>query len=158
MEKKGLLNSVITQNIDNLHQEAGSEKVFEFHGNSKKLKCLTCGNSVSADTFDFNLHFPPRCPNDGKILKPDFIFFGEGIPSEAYSNSFADAGKAEVCLIVGSTGEVMPASQVPRTAKMSGATIIEINPKESLFTNQITDIHLTGKASEIFAELEKNLF
>lgn len=157
MEDAGLLQSVITQNIDNLHQEAGSKIVHEFHGNSKRLKCLKCGELYDAAEFDFK-NIPPRCKKDNQILKPDFIFFGEGIPHDAYSNSFADAEKAEVCLIIGSTGEVTPASYVPRTAKQNGAVIIEINPEQSMFTNQITDIHLKGKAGEIMALLEKELF
>ena len=156
MENAGVLNSIITQNIDNLHQEAGSKIVHEFHGNSKKLICLKCGKQYRAEDIDFD-NIPPKCENDGEILKPDFIFFGEGIPEQAYRNSFADAEKCDVCLIIGSTGEVMPASHVPITAKQSGAKIIEINPEESQFTNQITDIHLKGKASEILSQLEKFL-
>ena len=157
MEKGRLLKSIITQNIDNLHQEAGSKTVHEFHGNSKKLICLKCGKQYKAEEIDFN-NIPPKCKNDGEILKPDFIFFGEGIPEQAYKNSFADAEKAKVCLIIGSTGEVMPASYVPQTAKQNGAVIIEINPEESGFTNQITDIYLKGKAGEVLIELGKYLF
>lgn len=157
MEKNGLLKSVITQNIDNLHREAGSKTVHEFHGNSKRLKCLKCGEIYSANKIDFK-NLPPKCKNDDEILKPDFIFFGEGIPHAAYSNSFADAEKAEICIIVGSTGEVMPASYIPHTAKQNGATIIEINPEESMFTNNVTDIHLKGKAGEILTQIEKYLY
>ncbi len=157
MEAKGLLNSVVTQNIDNLHFEAGSKVVHEFHGNAKKLKCLKCGRIYGAEEINFE-NIPPKCKDDGEILKPDFIFFGEGIPHDAYSNSFADAEKAEVCIIIGSTGEVTPASYVPRTAKQAGATIIEINPEESAFTQSLTDIHLKGKASEILEKLAKQLF
>jgi len=157
MEEEGVLNSVITQNIDNLHQEAGSKTVYEFHGNSKKLKCLRCGKSYDANKTDFQ-NIPPRCKDDNQILKPDFIFFGEGIPHDAYSKSFADAEKAEVCLIIGSTGEVMPASYVPKTAKQNGATIIEINPEESMFTNQITDVHLKGKAGDVMLKIAESLF
>ena len=76
--------------------------------------------------------------DDNQVLKPDFIFFGEGIPHDAYSSSFADAEKADVCLIIGSTGEVMPASYVPKTAKQNGATIIEINIQESHLTESLT--------------------
>ena len=157
MEASGVLNSVITQNIDNLHFEAGNKVVHEFHGNSKKLKCLKCDRVYGADEFDF-ANIPPKCVDDGEILKPDFIFFGEGIPQDAYANSFADAEKAEVCIIIGSTGEVTPASYVPRTAKQAGATIIEINPEESSFTSGVTDIHLKGKASEVLEQLAKHLF
>jgi NAD-dependent deacetylase len=157
MEQNNLLQAVITQNIDNLHQEAGSKNIFEFHGNSKKLKCLKCGEVYHAKDVDFQ-NIPPRCKNDEKILKPDFIFFGEGIPGDAYTGAFDEAAKAEVCLVIGSTGEVMPASYVPRTAKQNGATIIEINPEESLFTNQVTDIHLKGKAGDILTEISRSLF
>ena len=157
MEKHKLLNAVITQNIDNLHFEAGSRTVYEFHGNSKKLKCRQCGRIYEASEIDFNT-IPPLCIDDGEILKPDFIFFGEGIPQDAYANSFEAAEAAEVCLIIGSTGEVTPASFVPRTAKQQGATIIEINPEETLFTRQITDIHLKGKASDVLEKLAAHLF
>ncbi|HYQ57470.1 MAG TPA: NAD-dependent protein deacylase [Draconibacterium sp.] len=157
MESNKILNAVVTQNIDNLHYEAGSRTVFEFHGNSKKLKCLKCGQVYDTKDIDFN-KIPPTCKNDGEILKPDFIFFGEGIPQDAYADSFATAEKAEVCIIVGSTGEVTPASYVPRTAKQAGATIIEINPEETIFTSAITDIHLKGKAAEILLQLEQLLF
>ncbi len=157
MEQKGLLKAVVTQNIDNLHYEAGSREVYEFHGNSKKLKCPKCGKIYDASEIDFN-SIPPLCENDGEILKPDFIFFGEGIPPEAYTNSFQAAEKADVCLIIGSTGEVAPASYVPQTAKQQGATIIEINPEETIFTRQITDIYLKGKASEMMGKLAQELF
>jgi NAD-dependent deacetylase len=157
MEQAGLLQAVITQNIDNLHQEAGSKNVFEFHGNSKKLICLKCGQKYKADEFDLK-KIPPRCHADNEILKPDFIFFGEGISPETYSQSFANAEKAEICLVIGSTGEVAPASFIPRTAKQNGAVIIEINPEESMFTNAVTDIHLKGKAGNILDLLADELF
>lgn len=157
MEQEGLLHSLVTQNIDNLHQEAGSLIVHEFHGNSKRLVCRKCGNEYDAKKIDLS-KIPPRCPADKEILKPDFIFFGEGISQPAFENAFADAEKCEVCIIVGSTGEVTPASFVPRTAKQNGATIIEINPRASLFTDTVTDIHLQGNAGKILAELEELLF
>ncbi|MDX9907991.1 MAG: Sir2 family NAD-dependent protein deacetylase [Mariniphaga sp.] len=157
MEQKGFLKSVVTQNIDNLHFEAGNVNVHEFHGNSKRLVCLKCGKLYDSSDFDFD-KIPPRCVDDNEILKPDFIFFGEGIPPNAYQNSFADAEKTDVCIIVGSTGEVTPASFVPRTTKQNEAIVIEINPEETLFTNQITDIHLKGKASEILGKIGKHLF
>ncbi|QIA08250.1 SIR2 family NAD-dependent protein deacylase [Draconibacterium halophilum] len=157
MERNKLLNAIVTQNIDNLHYDAGNNTVHEFHGNSKKLICLKCGQVYDVNDIDFE-NIPPKCVNDNEILKPNFIFFGEGIPQEAYSNSFAAAQKAEVCIIVGSTGEVTPASYVPRTAKQAGATIIEINPEETVFTSVITDIHLKGKAAEILNQLGKLLF
>ena len=85
MEKAGIIKSVITQNIDNLHQQAGSKVVFEFHGNSQRLLCVTCDQNFSADEISMKV-LPPRC-SCGGLIKPDFIFFGEGIPQDAYSNS-----------------------------------------------------------------------
>ena len=157
MEGEGLLSSLVTQNIDNLHQSAGSREVYEFHGNSQKLVCTKCGKVY--DPCDVNLNkLPPKCNDDGALLKPDFVFFGEGIPEQAYSKSLKAAREADVMLIVGTTGEVMPASMIPMEAKRNGATIIEVNLEPSSFTNQITDIFLQGKAGEVFASLEKMIF
>jgi NAD-dependent deacetylase len=87
------------------------------------------------------------------ILKPDFIFFGEGIPKEASMLSFYEAQIADLFLVVGTTGEVMPACQVPLQAKDNGARIIEINLEPSNFTPWVTDIFLQGKAAEIMKQL-----
>ncbi len=156
MEKMGLLHAIVTQNIDNLHQMAGSKMVHEFHGNSGRLVCLSCDSIYQVSDIDLNL-IPPRCPHDNSILKPDFIFFGEGIPPVAYEKSFEAANNCEVCLIIGSTGEVAPASYVPHAAKRNGAVIIEINPEVSLFTPSISDFHLAGSAGEILCGIEKYL-
>ncbi len=157
LEKENFLHAIVTQNIDNLHQLAGSKEVFEFHGNSSRLVCTRCSYRIPAVDVDL-AKLPPRCPNDHTIMKPDFIFFGEGIPTGTYEKSFDAARKCDVCLIIGSTGEVAPASYVPQVAKQNGAFIIEINPGPSLFTKAVTDLHLIGKAGEILRELGKYLF
>ena len=148
MEKQNYLSAVITQNIDNLHQEAGSKVVHEFHGNSKTLICTSCKKKfpVKEDTFR---NLPPKCEDCGSLLKPDFIFFGEGIPQQAYQKSIEAAQNSDVFIVIASTGEVMPASQMPVIAKQNGATIIEINPNTSNYTSQVTDIFLQGKAGEV---------
>ncbi len=156
LENAGIVKSIITQNIDNLHQQAGSKEVFEFHGNSQKLVCTKCRNYFTPDDIDFE-DLPPYCACSG-LLKPDFIFFGEGIPMDAYQNSVEAASRADVVLVIGSTGEVMPAAQMPFLAKQSGATIIEVNPEESKFTRQITDIHLQGRAGEVMEKLTQIIF
>lgn len=146
MESKGLLNAIITQNIDNLHYEAGSKEVYEFHGNSRMLVCPYCSKKSVAAEID--LTEVPLCNVCHAVLKPDFIFFGEGIPEIAYQKSLIAAEKADVVIIIGSTGEVYPAANIPLVAKHNGAKIIEINPEKSLFTDSITDIFIQGKASE----------
>jgi NAD-dependent deacetylase len=156
MEEDGLVKAVITQNIDNLHQEAGSKTVFEFHGTAHEMVCTKCRNKVLAASVNLKI-LPPKCSKCSGLLKPDFIFFGEGIPTLALKNSENAAQNSDVMIIIGTTGEVMPACQLPYIAKRAGATIIEINPESSNFTNQITDIFLQGKAGEIMAEMREKL-
>lgn len=156
MEKRGLLSSVITQNIDNLHQEAGSKTVYEFHGNSRDLVCKECDLTYPV-TEDLIKEIPPLCEKCGSVLKPDFIFFGESIPEFAYRKSVEEAQQAQVFIVIGTTGEVVPASLIPQMANENGVKIIEVNPKKSLFTNSVTDIYLKGKASEVMSELLENI-
>ncbi len=157
LEKEGLLSSVITQNIDNLHQEAGSCKVHEYHGSSRNLICTKCGQSYLSSEVQLD-QLPVSCIKDGGLLKPDFVFFGEAIPEEAQKASNEEAFQSEVFILIGTTGEIMPASLIPRMAKENGATIIEINPNESNYTPGITDIFLQGKATDICSKLSKYLF
>jgi len=151
MEKKGKLQSIVTQNIDNLHTDAGSKEVYEFHGNSRMLVCTNCAKSYVAK--ERVVEEVPLCDHCHAVLKPDFIFFGEGIPEQAYKNSIEAVQKADLLIIIGSTGEVTPASSIPQYAKQNGAKIVEINPEKSLFTDSITDIFLQGKAAEVMSEI-----
>lgn len=153
-QKMGYIKSVITQNIDNLHQESGSKNVIEFHGNSQTCVCLSCNSKFSINEVDFSLDIP-SCIKCKGILKPNFIFFGEGIPEPAGSLAFEEAGKSDAMIIVGTTGEVMPASLIPKDAKNSGAKIIEVNTHPTTYTDTITDVFLKGKATEMFKEMEK---
>ncbi|MFK5856725.1 MAG: NAD-dependent deacylase [Bacteroidota bacterium] len=146
MENTGVIQNIITQNIDNLHQLAGSKTVYEFHGNSHTLICTKCSVKYGINEIDLS-NLPLICNNCGGLVKPDFIFFGEGIPPIAYQKSIDAAQKADVFLIIGTTGEIMPASQIPHIAKQNGASIIEINPERSNFTNSITDIFIQEKAT-----------
>jgi NAD-dependent deacetylase len=152
LQEMGLLRCIITQNIDNLHREAGNTIIYEFHGNSQILKCMACERQYPAAEIDLSV-LPPKCADCGGLIKPDFIFFGEGIPMDAYRLSQAAARAADVFVIIGSTGEVMPANQIPVIARQSGAKIIEINPEPSHYTHAITDIYLGGKAGEILPRL-----
>lgn len=156
METAGLLQTVITQNIDNLHQLAGSKNVLEFHGHSRTLICMDCTNIFSVGEIGLQ-SLPPLCKKCSGLLKPEFIFFGEGIPEPANSLSFKAAEESDVFLIVGSTGEIMPASMIPSVAKQRGAAIVEINIEPSLYTGAVTDIFLQGRATEVFRLLAREL-
>ncbi|MCP4550597.1 MAG: NAD-dependent deacylase [Bacteroidetes bacterium] len=157
MEKRGFIGSIITQNIDNLHQKAGSKFVYELHGTSRTLSCLKCSSEYELNFVDLNF-LPPTCYICRGILKPNIVFFNEDIPQFALKRSKEEALKSDVLLIVGTNAEVLPAADIPVMAKKNGAKIIEINICESHFTNTITDIFLKGKATEIMAEIGKYLY
>jgi len=156
MEKRHLLETVITQNIDGLHRKAGNRKVYEFHGTLKTLICLGCSKEYPLSEVDLSF-LPPECRLCGGLLKPDVVLFGEPIPEPANSQSFFEAEIADVLLVIGSSGEVMPACIIPFVAKGHGATVIEVNLNESQFTHQVTDVFLQGKATEAMTELGEAL-
>jgi NAD-dependent deacetylase len=155
LESAGKLKVLITQNIDNLHHAAGSRNIVEFHGNSRRLVCLECGKRVDA-VRELLENLPPRCACGG-VYKPDFIFFGEGIPPDAHARAREAARRTDVMLVIGSTGEVYPAALVPRWAREAGATIIEINPEPSEFTCTVSNLHVPMKAAEAFDLIEKEM-
>ena len=156
LEQLGILKSIITQNIDNLHQEAGSKEVYEFHGTSRNLVCTSCSKKIQAEEIDLSV-LPPKCNVCGTVLKPDFVFFGEQIPEPANTNSFGEGEKADVFLLIGTTGEIMPASLIPHQAKRNGAKIIEVNVERTKFTESITDVFVKGKATEVLTNILNNI-
>lgn len=152
LESKGILKAIITQNIDNLHQKAGSKNVIEFHGNSRDLVCLNCKETYPVNSKILQ-KLPPYCEKCGGLLKPDFIFFGEEIPQTAYKKSVEAMKIADVVIIIGTTGIVFPASNLPHLAKENGAKIIEVNIEASAYTNVITDIFIKGKAGDVLNKI-----
>ncbi len=156
LEQDGLLKAVITQNIDNLHQEAGSRVVIEYHGNSKTMVCTQCGCRQKADRAQLSV-LPVLCPHCSGLMKPDFVFFGEAIPAAAQFLAVEHARQADLVIVVGALGEVYPAANIPFEAKRHGAYIVEINPQRTSFTGQITDLHIPMKAGEAFALLAESM-
>jgi len=150
-ERKGYLKAVITQNVDNLHQAAGSKNVIEFHGNASRLRCLKCDHIYARDEINLN-QTVPLC-SCGGLLKPDVVFFGENIPTEAFLEARAAVGACDVMLVVGTSAEVAPANTFPWEAKKHGAKIIEVNINPTVLTKEITDIFLEGRASEVLTAL-----
>ncbi|OPX40699.1 MAG: RNA polymerase subunit sigma [Deltaproteobacteria bacterium] len=150
LEKMKCLHYIITQNVDNLHQEGGAKNVIEYHGNSATLSCLTCGRHYNAS--EKREEYLPTC-RCGTILKPDVIFFGEAIPAKAMNRSFQLASAAEALLVIGTSAAVSPANTIPGVAKQNGARIIEINKEETHLTSSITDIFLQGSAGDIVPRL-----
>ncbi len=154
-EHQGLLKAVITQNIDNLHQEAGSRRVIEYHGNIRTLECMTCGSRKIAST-DVLKVLPPQCTCGG-IYKPSFVFFGEAIPQQAAADASHEASSCDVMLVIGTTGSVIPANMIPIYASQSGAYIIIINPEPGEFSPGIVNLYLPLKASEALIAIDNFL-
>lgn len=153
-EKEGRLDCVITQNIDDLHTVAGNTLVHEFHGNMSRFLCSKCGSKFPATSIKMT-NEPPVCPKCGGLLKPDFIFFGEGIPNDAYYGSIDAAENCDAFVIIGTSGQVSPANMIPGIAKQHGAKIIEINMEESTYTRRISDLFLKGKSGELLPKIDE---
>ncbi len=153
LEKMNLLKAVITQNIDNLHQEGGSKNVIEYHGNAKRLVCLNCGEQYSPDDYDIEKKQVPHCEMCGKILKPSVIFFGEMIPPDALYQSQKYAETADVVLVIGTSAIVYPAAGIPAVVKNHGGKVIEFNLEKTELTPSCTDIFIMGQAGKTLPEL-----
>ncbi|HIJ66343.1 MAG TPA: NAD-dependent deacylase [Candidatus Hydrogenedentes bacterium] len=151
LEHAGLLHAVITQNVDNLHQDAGSRRIIEYHGNARWLVCLKCG---ARDPFD--LERPPeRAPHCqcGGLKKPDVVMFGETIPADALLEAEVLAVQCDVALVIGTSAQIYPAAEIPLTAKRHGAFVVEANIQRTDLTPAVTDTFLEGPAATTVPKL-----
>jgi len=133
LERIGQLQHIITQNIDNLHQEAGSEAITEIHGNRLKLRCMGCNTRWPLDQFPIE-ELPPKCPDCGGMVKSDTVMFGEPIPHDALNECINQTRACDCMLLVGTSAVVYPAAGFPQDVKMSGGKLIEVNPNETPLT------------------------
>jgi len=148
LEKMGLLSSVITQNVDGLHQAAGSRNVIEFHGSHRTLSCLKCSSKVDGTQLRVE-DLPARCPRCSSLLKPDVVFFGEPIPWDAQSRSLLASRSCKMVLVIGTSAIVYPAAMIPTEAKAGGATVVEVNREPTPMTDDISDYLILGAAGEV---------
>jgi NAD-dependent protein deacetylase/lipoamidase len=147
LEARGLLRTVITQNVDRLHAEAGSRRVVEYHGNMEDLVCISCWKHYR--TRDRWVEGgAPRC-DCGAILKPNIVLFGEPIPWLAQEQAEEAARSCRVLLVIGTSAQVAPACDIPRIAKKAGAVVVEINPEDTMLTATVTDLYVPGSASAV---------
>ena len=151
LETMGIIRAVITQNVDGLHARAGARSLLEIHGNRSRLRCLQCGHrQPRADAVITDL--PPICSDCGGIIKLDTVMFGEPIPPDILDACFAEAARCDAMLLVGTSGTVNPAAQLPRLARERGAQIIEVNPEPTSLT-PLAHLALTGPAGAILPTL-----
>lgn len=137
LERAGLLQCLITQNIDDLHRAAGSRNVAEIHGNSMLVRCIECARRAPRDSIRLE-ELPPLCPDCGGILKSDTVSFGEPIPPDVLQLCFEATEPCDCMIVAGTSATVYPAAQFPRTVLQRGGTLIEINPYESELTPACT--------------------
>ena len=138
LQHLGVVSTVITQNVDALHQEAGSEDVVELHGSRRTLSCLTCRHTVTRDevVHEATRGAVPGCQVCGGQLRPDVVFFGELLPQAALHRAFDAVQGCDDLIVAGTAAEVEPAASLPRMAEQAGARVWEINPAPCLATDR----------------------
>lgn len=144
-----------TQNVDGLHQAAGSRNVLELHGGLWRVRCTGCGRRREERTVPLP-ELPPSCPACGGMERPDIVWFGEMLPSEVLAAAAEAAGKAEVFVVVGTSAVVYPAAGLVEIAAGAGATVVEVNPEASALAH-LAHIVLRGPAGELLPRVDSAL-
>jgi NAD-dependent deacetylase len=161
LERRFPAMQIITQNIDDLHEQAGNTRIVRLHGNIWANKCFyDCQGAptpvdVSGIEWDASVG-PPPCPHCGRWVRPDVVWFGEMLPPDQLEAASLAAANTDVMLVVGTSGVVQPAANLPYVAKRQGAAIIEFNPAESEIT-PIADVWLQGPSGEMLPRVVEML-
>jgi NAD-dependent deacetylase len=158
LERAGLVQAIVTQNIDGLHQAAGSEDVLEVHGSIRTASCLECGEQVPLEQVVASLEDRPAppCPRCGAILKPDVVMFGELLPPVAIDRALELARAAGLLLAVGSSLEVYPVAGLPEETVAAGGTLAIVNRGPTPF-DRLAAIRIDGTAGETLAAVAAEL-
>ncbi len=156
MEREGWIKVVITQNIDRLHQKAGSTHVLEVHGSIETMTCQGCGHRESSEPYlrpevleQMDL---PRCPHCGGVLKPDVVLFGEALPWATWRAAEEAVQQADVLLVAGSSLEVYPVADLPYQAARRGTKVILVNLAPTAF-DPYAEVLLRGDVAEVLPAL-----
>jgi len=145
--------ALVTQNIDGLHQAAGSRDVIELHGNIWRARCFECEARYDLNEIKMD-NGVPSCFDCGGNLRPDVVLFGEMLPPGAFERAADAAQRCEVCFVVGTSAVVYPAASIPEIARANGAYLVEVNPERTPLSEMCDEV-LTGKAGEILPILGK---
>jgi NAD-dependent deacetylase len=152
-EKRGILKTLITQNVDGLHRRAGSKNVLEVHGDLWALKCSSCANRGRLDRPAEGI---PSCPECGNDLRPDVVWFGESLDRNFMAEVYAELERADVCLVIGTSALIQPAASFPLVVKQAGGQLIEVNVEETPLTPAV-DFRLSGEAGITLPKLNSLL-
>jgi NAD-dependent deacetylase len=139
--------TLVTQNIDGLHQAAGSRNVIELHGNIWRARCFECGSRHDVRDLKFDKGVPV-CSDCGGNLRPDVVLFGEMLPAGAFEAAAQKAHACELCFVIGTSAVVYPAASIPEIARAAYAYMVEVNPERTALSDLCDEV-LTGKAGEI---------
>jgi NAD-dependent deacetylase len=150
LERRGLVRAIVTQNIDLLHERAGSRDVVEVHGSIRMCDCLGCGAAYPLSEVErlLNGMAVPRCEACGEVLKPGVVMFGELLPEEAIDRAFALAREAALLLVVGSALEVTPIASLPWETLQAGGEVAIVNLGPTQLDRQAA-LKIEGKAGEV---------
>jgi NAD-dependent deacetylase len=157
LEERGLIEAVYTQNIDLLHQKGGSKKVYEIHGSPANHHCLACKTAMSyAEVAPLvSKGELPHCPNCGKVVKPDVIFYGEGLDPQLLEQAAQDMAECDLIVVLGSSLTVQPAASFPMITHSNGGKIVIVNQQATPLDHYATlRYHDLG---ELFTDLEEYL-
>jgi NAD-dependent deacetylase len=158
LEAAGLVEAVVTQNIDGLHQAAGSKNVVEFHGSARRYYCMGCKADHDPDEVRTltREELPWTCGRCGGVVRPDFVFFGEMIPEQAMRRSARLAETCDLAVILGTSGEVAPANTLPGRIKSRGGRVVEVNLGTSMFGG-VSDVRIDAPVEEVLPTLARLL-
>lgn len=158
LEKRGFVEAVVTQNIDLLHERAGTREVVEVHGSIRSASCPSCGAPYARDDVIAKLEAAdaPLCDRCGTVLKPDVVFFGELLPADAVERSFELARRARLLLVVGSSLEVHPVAALPEETLAAGGLLAIVNKGPTPYDER-ADLKLEGNAGEILGAVLERL-
>ncbi len=147
---------IVTQNVDGLHQQAGSRDVVELHGSILRTRCVLEGTVRSAPATARFLDLPPYCPECGGLLRPDVVWFGEMLPQKEWDEAEEIAQQASVYIVAGTSSIVAPASSLGILAARGRAAVFEINPEETPLA-PLTDFAFRASASAVLSSLVRDL-
>lgn len=159
LERMGKLQCLITQNIDGLHQDAGSSEVIELHGTNRKAVCLNCGKSWPIGEIQTRLEegeLDPRCEACRGFIKPATVSFGQAMPEAELARAFDCAAKSNLLLMIGSSLQVEPAASIPREAHRAGAKLLFVNRTDTPW-DHLAAIHFREDAGEVLEAIMKGL-
>jgi NAD-dependent deacetylase len=139
--------TLITQNVDGLHQAAGSQNVLELHGNIWRVRCTACGAAREDHRVPLP-EIPLRCPACAGLLRPDVVWFGESLPAQVLEAAWVAAARCTTMLVIGTSAVVQPAASLPLVALRNGARLVEVNPAETPLSRHAHEV-LRGPAAEV---------